>query len=85
MSRFALDTLGFWPTYPGHPCTLIRHVRRGTMTPDAAIQWGVDGWREQRLGGDHRARYEEGVAEEAKVLPLLREALTVIGHEEMSG
>lgn len=57
---------------------LIRHVRKGTLTPDAAIQWGIDGWREDRLGGDHRDRYPEGVAEEAKVVPLLREALAKV-------
>lgn len=121
MSAFALDTLGFWPIYPGHPCTLallvlrkypqideafargrefpnaledsdipgaggavhqalwlIGCVRKGTLTPDAAIQWGVDSWRTGRLGGDHRDRYEEGVAEEAKVVPLLREALVKV-------
>lgn len=118
MSAFPLSILGFWPTYPGHPCTLallvlrkypdigtastpgrraledgdipgaggavhqalwlIGCVRKGTLTPDAAIRWGIDGWREGRLGGDHRAHYEEGVAEEASVVPLLREALTKV-------
>lgn len=118
--RGALDTLGFWPTYPGHPCTLallilrkypriadafvpaehvfpealgdsdipcgsavdaalglIRYVRNGTLAPDAAIQWGVDHWKRD-TDGVFRDRYPEGVAEEASVLPALREALAKV-------
>lgn len=98
MSLFALNTLGFHPTYPGHPCTLallilrkypcsgsavyaaldlIRHVRNGTLAPDAAIQWGVDHWKRD-TDGVFRDRYPEGVAEEASVLPALREALAKV-------
>ena len=57
---------------------IIGCVRKGTLTPDAAIRWGIDGWREGRLGGDHRDCYEDGAAEEVKVVPLLREALAMV-------
>lgn len=127
MSAFALNALGFWPTYPGHPCTLallvlrkypqiaaafkptehvfpealgdsdipcagsavyqaldlIRYVRNGTLTPAAAIQWGVDRWKVD-ASGVYADRYEEGVAEEAKVVPLLREALAKVVPEVTS-
>jgi hypothetical protein len=55
---------------------LIRRIMDHGDTPEEAVAWGVEQWRDRTLvGGDHRARYEEGVAEAERIAPMLLEEL----------